>query len=673
MVLLAKFFVTTPIYYPTDPPHIGTAYTTIAADALARWHRAKGDKVFFLTGTDEHGQKLQQAAEAAGLSPKAFVDRMVPQFKDAWKVLEISYDRFIRTTDLDHEAGIKLFARKLAKSDVYKGQYEGWYCVACETFYTEKDLIQEGGKLLDPVHRKPVERRSEETYFFRLSKYQKRLLKLLSRPDFLLPAGKREEMLARVREGLQDISITRPKERLPWGVEFALDPNHTAWVWIDALPNYLTATGWPKKGYDKWWPADLHVIGKEINFFHSVIWPALLLSAGLELPKCIFAHGWLTIEGQKMSKTLGNVVNPVIIANKYGADSIRYFLLRDISFGEDGDFNEKALIARHNSELADQLGNLVNRALVLCEKFSGGKVPKAGKPDGGFDVHLIADCLAAHKKMDACLSELKFHDALTELWRLVARANSYVNETRPWELKGERQATVLYNLLESVRFIAVLLKPFLPGASENILGQLGLDIARHAPGTEKYDNQNFSTLKKFGGLKAGTKLNRGEILFRKIENDSAAAENAKDDIGRHAIGGGQISKTEKGGEKMEAIGNAKTIGAKTKPEIGIEEFERLDLRVAEITKAEEIPGSDKLVKLQIDLGGGTKQIVAGIKNSYPPSSLVGKQIIVVNNLKPREYTKFGVTSHAMLLAAGGENGPVLLTADKRVRPGSSIS
>ena len=647
MVLLAKFFVTTPIYYPTDPPHIGTAYTTIAADVLARWHRAKGDKVFFLTGTDEHGQKLQQAAEAAGLSPKEFVDRMVPRFKDAWKVLEISYDRFIRTTDPDHEAGVKAFARKLAKSDIYKGQYEGWYCVACETFYTEKDLLQENGKLLDPVHRKPVERRSEETYFFRLSKYQKRLLKLLSRSDFLIPAGRREEMLSRVREGLQDISITRPKERLMWGVEFALDPKHTAWVWIDALPNYLTATGWPKKGYDKWWPADLHIIGKEINFFHSVIWPALLLSAGLELPKHIFAHGWLTVEGQKMSKTLGNVVDPVTIANKYGADSVRYFLLRDISFGEDGDFNEKALIARNNSELADQLGNLVNRALVLCEKFSGGKVPKPGKADGGFDVHLIADSLATQKKMETCLRELKFHDALTELWRLVARANAYVNETKPWELKGERQATVLYNLLESVRFIAVLLEPFLPATSQNILGQLGLEKGK----------EEFSTLKKFGGLKAGTKLDRGKILFKKIETET-------NEIGRHTTVTGIMTK-EKGGEKMEAKSD--------KPEVTIDEFNKLDLRVAEIKHAEEVKGSDKLVKLQIDLGDGTKQIVAGIRTAYPPSSLVGKQIIVVNNLKPREYKNFGVTSFAMLLAAHGDEGPVLLTVDKKVKPGASVS
>jgi methionyl-tRNA synthetase len=637
VVLLAKFYVTTPVYYPTNPPHIGTAYTTIAADVLARWHRAKGDKVFFLTGTDEHGQKLQQAAEAAGLSPKEFVDRMVPRFKDAWKVLEISYDRFIRTTDPDHEAGVKAFARKLAKSDVYKGRYEGWYCVACETFYTEKDLVHEGSKLLDPVHRKPVERRSEETYFFRLSKYQKRLLKLLSRPGFLLPAGKREEMLARVREGLQDISITRPKERLAWGVEFALDPKHTAWVWIDALPNYLTATGWPKKGYDKWWPADLHVIGKEINFFHSVIWPALLLSAGLELPKHIFAHGWLTIEGQKMSKTLGNVVDPVAIASKYGADSIRYFLLRDISFGEDGDFSEKALIERHNSELADQLGNLVNRALVLAEKFSAGKVPKRTGQEHEVDSHLKDAAMEAQRLIEKQIGQVRLHDALAELWKLVAKGNAYVNETEPWKLEHERRVTVLYNLLETIRFIGVLVRPFLPKTGDNILGQLGLDA----------EEQDFSTLTTFGGLEPGLQTKRGDILFRKIET---------------------------GGEKMPAVVKAKEtkVKAQTKPEITIDDVAKLDLRVAEVKKAEDIKGSEKLVKLQIDIGGETKQIVAGIKGSYSPHELVGKQIIVVNNIKPREYKGFGVTSYAMLMAAEGPNGPVLLTTDRPVSAGAGI-
>ncbi|MFH0829820.1 MAG: methionine--tRNA ligase, partial [Candidatus Aenigmatarchaeota archaeon] len=540
------FYVTTAIDYTNAPPHIGHSLEKVQADVLARWHRLNGEKVFFLTGTDEHGQKNENAAAAAGITPKEFVDRMVPHFKHAWEALNLSFDRFIRTTDADHvKIAVELIKKVAKNGDIYKDSYEGLYCVGCERFYTEREL--DDGSC--PVHKKQCEKVKEEGYFFRLSKYRQKLLDFYEQnPHFIVPEGRRNEIINRVKEGLKDVSITRANVK--WGIPFPLDERYSTYVWFDALPNYITALGWPDgKLFKQFWPADVHCIGKDIAWFHCVIWPAILLSAGIEPPKTVFVHGYLTVNGEKISKSLGNVIDPTFLVQKYGADTVRYFLLREIPSTEDGDFNEKALIARNNSELADQLGNLVNRALVLCEKFTDGKVPKSGKPDGGPDVHLIADSLATQKKMETCLKELKFHDALTELWRLVARANAYVNETKPWELNGERQQTVLYNLLESVRFIAVLLEPFLPATAENILGQLGIvgqrnpNIARLASGTEKYNGQNFSTLRKFGGLKAGTKLNRGKILFNKIEANAAAAGETNETIGRHTLGGGQISET----------------------------------------------------------------------------------------------------------------------------------
>jgi len=633
------YYVTTAIDYVNAPPHIGHSLEKVQADVLARWHRLKGENVFFLTGTDEHGQKNERAAADAGVSPREFVDRMAPQFKEAWQELNVSFDRFIRTTDEDHiRIAIELINKVAKNGDIYKDSYEGLYCVGCERFYIEREL--ENG--FCPVHKKKCEYVKEEGYFFRLSKYQKKLLAFYEKnPGFIAPANRRNEIINRVKEGLKDVSITRATVK--WGIPFPLDKKYTTYVWFDALPNYITALGWPDgKPFRQFWPADVHCVGKDIAWFHCVIWPAILMSAGIELPKTVFVHGYITVNGEKISKSLGNVIDPRALVRKYGADAVRYFLLREIPSSEDGDFSEKALIERYNSELADQLGNLVNRGLVLAEKFSAGKVPKRIGQEHEVDSHLKDAALEAQRLIEKQIEQIRLHDALAELWKLVAKANAYVNETEPWKLEHERRVTVLYNLLETIRFIAVLTRPFLPKTGDNILGQLGLDA----------EEQDFSTLTTFGGLEPGTQTCRGDILFRKIET-----------------GGEKMPAVVKGGKVVKP---EKMTKAEAKPEVTIDDVMKLDLRVAEVKKAEDIKGSDKLVKLQIDIGGETKQIVAGIKGSYPPSTLVGKQIIVVNNIKPREYKGFGVTSYAMLMAAEGPNGPVLLTTDRPVSAGAGI-
>jgi methionyl-tRNA synthetase len=499
---LGKFYITTAIDYPNDKPHVGHSWEKIAADVLARFHRLLGDDVFFLTGTDDHGQKIERAAAEAKLSPKELVDKMVEKFKAAWSALGISYDKFIRTTDPDHEKRILQLVEKLiASGDIYHGTYEGWYCVACEAYYTEKDLID--GKL-DPVHHRPVERVKEEGWFFRLSKYQKKLLDFYKKnPEFLSPKWRAEEIISRVKSSdLKDISITRATTR--WGIPFPKDPKLVLYVWLDALPNYITAIGWPEKKYEKYWPADLHLVGKEINWFHTVLWPAILMSAGIELPKRVYAHGWLTVNGQKISKTTGNVVDPLDMVKKYGADPFRYFMLRQNPFGEDGDFSEKSLITRNNSELADSFGNLVQRVIVLTEKQFDGKVPTAVGPN----LDLSEKAAATAKKVEDLLAELRFHDALSAIFEFIAAANAYINETKPWAIKDKAAVgDIIYNLLECLRVSAIMLYPFIPGTSEKILSALSID-----PKKVKWkDAQRWSV------LKSGQKVNRIPILFKKVE------------------------------------------------------------------------------------------------------------------------------------------------------------
>jgi methionyl-tRNA synthetase len=649
------FYVTTAIDYTNAPPHIGHSLEKVQADVLARWHRLGGQNVYFLTGTDEHGQKVERAAAAAGVTPKDFVDKIAPQFKAAWTELNLSFDRFIRTTDKDHEKIAAELIKKVAKSkDIYKAEYEGLYCVGCERFYTEREL--DNG--VCPVHKKECERLKEEGYFFKLSKYQRQLLDFYGKnPQFIQPVHRRNEIINRVREGLKDVSITRTAVK--WGIPFPLDKKLSTYVWFDALPNYITALGWPKgKLFKQFWPADVHCVGKDIAWFHCVIWPAILMSAGIKLPKTVFIHGWMTVDGEKISKSLGNVIDPRVLVKKYGADSVRYFLLREIPSGEDGNFSEHALMERHNTELADQLGNLVNRALVLVEKGFDSKITKPGHEET-VDRQLKQACVDAVLKTDTLISEFRFHHALDAIWKVVEEANAYVNATEPWKQTTDRKLTILYNLLESIRFIAVLSEPFIPATSRKIIAQLGL----------KESDIKLPKLKKFGVLKPGKKIKRGPILFAKIE-----------------ITEEQIQKIETQNMPIKKVGDKTPLSSapteiqhdnKKKEvmpvnEISIEDVEKLDLRVAVVKTATPVEGSDKLIKMDVDVGGTTKQIVAGIRDCYAPADLLGKQIIVVNNLKPREYKKFAVTSYAMLLAAEGKDGPVLLTTDREVAPGAGI-
>ncbi|MEM5814615.1 MAG: methionine--tRNA ligase [Candidatus Aenigmatarchaeota archaeon] len=657
------FYVTTAIDYTNAPPHIGHSLEKIQADVLARWARLGGKSVYFLTGTDEHGQKNERAAAEAHLAPREFVDTIAPQFRDAWTALNVSFDRFIRTTDKDHEKiAVELIRKVAKKGDFYRAEYEGLYCVGCERFYLEREL--ENGNC--PVHKRKCEPVKETGYFFKLSAYQQQLLDFYEKnPHFIMPVHRRNEIINRVKEGLKDVSITR--STVKWGIPFPLDKTLTTYVWFDALPNYITALGWPKgKLFRRFWPADVHCVGKDIAWFHCVIWPAILLSAGIELPKTVFIHGWMTVDGEKISKSLGNTIDPRTLVRKYGSDSVRYFLLREIPSSEDGNFSEHSLMERHNAELADQLGNLVNRALVLVEKGFDGKIPKPGHEEA-IDRQLKQACVETVEKTGELISQFRFHHALDQIWKVVEEANAYVNATEPWKQTADRKMTILYNLLESIRFIAVLSEPFIPATGRKIIAQLGL--------AEK--DLTLKALKKFGGLKPGKKIKRGEMLFKKIEVTEEEIQKAEN-TPMEKVGGKPAETTEKmpRTEKIEfqpdIESKREVMPVNEMQECSIEDIAKLDLRVAVVKTATAVEGSDKLVKMDIDVGGTTKQIVAGIKDCYAPEDLLGKQIIVVNNLKPREYKKFNVTSYAMLLAAEDSAGPILLTTDRPAAAGAGI-
>ena len=489
---MAKFYITTPIYYVNDKPHIGHAFTTVAADILARWHRLSGDEVFFLTGTDEHGEKNQKAADAKGKTPQAFVDELAVVYKEVWKRLGISYDAFQRTSSAMHEAAVVEFVRRMEQSgDVYKGEYEGWYCTPDETFFTELQLVD--GKC--PSCGREVKRIKEESYFFRLSKYQERLLQYYSEnPGFLSPAFRADEIKNRVKAGLKDLSITRTAVK--WAIPFPSDSSHTIYVWVDALISYLSGIGWPSGTSDSgtdaraFWPANVHLVGKEINWFHTVIWPAMLFSAGMAPPKKVFAHGWWTVDGKKMSKSVGNVVDPVEMSNKYGADAFRYFLVREKPLGEDGDFSEHALVVRINGELASDLGNFVSRVVTLASRFDG-RIEGVAE----LDVHLDLE------KISTMMESQELSGTLEEIWAFLKHANKYVNDKAPWNLSGAELAKVLYNLVEATRVISILISPFMPETSERINAQLGI-----GPGT-----LSDCVFSEFSG-----RVSKGEHLFNRV-------------------------------------------------------------------------------------------------------------------------------------------------------------
>lgn len=647
------FYITTPIYYPSDKLHIGHSYTTVAADAISRYKRLRGYDVMFLTGTDEHGQKIQRKAEEKGVTPKEYVDNIVAGIKELWKLMKITNDKFIRTTDKEHEQIVqKIFKKLYDQGDIYKSEYEGWYCTPCESFWTETQLVD--GKCPDCGTK--VELTKEESYFFRLSKYQDRLIKHIEEnPEFIQPTSRQNEMLNNfLRPGLEDLCVSRTT--FNWGIPVTFDDKHVIYVWIDALSNYITALGYLSEDdslYKRYWPADVHLVGKEIVRFHTIIWPAMLMALGEPLPKKVYGHGWLLLEGGKMSKSKGNVVDPVILIRKYGLDAIRYFLLREVPFGSDGVFSNEALIQRINSDLANDLGNLVSRTVAMIDKYFGGAIP-ATLQEGEFDADLKSSLSQLPEKVEELMDNLQFSTALTEIWKSIARANKYIDETMPWVLaKSEenmpRLAAVLYNLAESLRIISILIQPFMPETPEKIWQQLGLS---------KDDVKSWDSAKEWGGYPIGAKVEKGEIIFPRIdikkELEALEAETTDN------------AKAETAPKKEEAKAESKE-----KELISIEDFAKLDLRVAKVLEAEKVEGSDKLLKLKVELCGETRQVVSGIAKHYTPESLVGKLVILVANLKPAKLR--GIESQGMILAATKGSDLVVATLDGEIDSGSQVS
>lgn len=623
---MTKFYVTTPIYYVNDEPHLGHAYTTILADVLARYHREAGEEVFFLTGTDEHGQNVFQAAQKRGLEPKQHCDEMVVRFKELWDQLFIEYDHFIRTTDPDHKAVVQTILQRIHdRGDIYFDEYSGRYCVGCERFYTEKELID--GEC--PQHRRKLEVITEKNYFFRMSSYQKKLVRYIQdHPDFIQPEFRRNEVLGFLRQPLEDLCISRPKSRLPWGIELPFDGEYVTYVWFDALLNYVSAVGATRDEnlFKKWWPADYHLIGKDILTTHAVYWPTFLFAADLPLPEAMFAHGWWLSENFKMSKSLGNVIKPLDLVEKCGVDSFRYFLMRDMVLGQDSNFSLEGFARRYNSDLANDLGNLVGRVVTLIGRHFGGKIPEPGS-SGQMERELKEYGKEITGKVIEKIEDLRVNEAIEETLQFIRAINRYMEKSKPWKLvtsqKG-RAGTVLYFACESLRIGLELLHPIMPVKAENILAMIGA----HDP--DKPYRGNLSEA-SWGRLSSGRKLGTFELPFPRIELEPA---------------GGQPEEEER--VMVEGI-------------ITIEDFKKIRLRTARISDAERVEGADKLLKLQIDLGEETRQIVAGIAPYYEEEELVGKVIIVVTNLKP--VTIRGEESNGMLLAATGDDSVVLLTVD----------
>ena len=639
------YYVTTPIYFANDNLHIGHTYTTVAADTISRYKKMRGYDVKFLTGTDEHGQKIERKAKESGLSPQEYVDKVVVGIKELWKLMNIDYDIFIRTTDEKHQACVqKIFTKLYEKGDIYKSKYEGLYCTPCETFFTERQLVD--GKC--PDCGRDVEKVEEESYFFRLSKYQDRLIKLLEdNPEFIMPAARRNEMINNfLKPGLEDLCVSRTSFK--WGIPVQFDKDHIVYVWMDALTNYISALGYlsgDDGDYQKYWPADVHLMAKEIVRFHTIIWPAMLMALDLPLPKQIYGHGWLVFDGGKMSKSKGNVVDPKVLAGRYGVDAIRYFLLREMSFGQDGNFSNEALLQRINSDLANDLGNLLSRTSGMINKYFDGALPD--KQTGNeFDHQVIELAGNVALKAEELLEKFNFSDTLTEIWNLVRRTNKYVDETAPWILakdpdKKEELAGALYTLAESLRIISILISPFMPSVPLEIQRQLGINDK---------EILTWDSAKSFGLLPKAVKVEKGEIIFPRYD-----IKKELEDLAAQQPASKEKEKSEPG-----------------LPEITIDEFAKVEMKVGKVIACEKMSGSKKLLKSQVQIGGEVRQIISGIAKYYTPEEMTGKKVIVVTNLKPAKLN--GEMSEGMILAASDEKGGLsLLTVDGEMEDGAGVS
>ena len=648
-----NFYITTPIYYVNDVPHIGHAYTTIAADVLARWHKSGGEKSWFLTGTDEHGQKIQTVAEKKGITPKELCDEVVQNFQKLWGVLNISNDDFIRTTDERHEKVVQeVFRRLIEQGDIYKGEYEGWYCVPCETYVPEAQMGE--GQTCPDCHR-PLTKMTEETYFFKLSKYTDRLLKFYEdNPDAIMPKSRYNEIVSFIKGGLRDQSVSRTT--LKWGIPLPGDDKHVIYVWFDALINYLSAMNFPEEGglWQTYWPSVRHLVGKDIIRFHCVIWPAMLMALGVNPPVRVFAHGWWTVEGEKMSKSVGNVVDPFEMADLYGVDAFRYFVLREVPFGHDGDFSELALVQRINSDLANDLGNLLSRSLQMIDKFRSSKLPETFTATE-LDKEIADMANKTVAEMTELMDRFAFDDALKVLWAFISRSNKYIDETQPWKLgkegEVERLDAVLRTLWESLRLSAVLVAPFMPETAARIWEQLGLSGNPLDGGRENW---------AWGKIDGPVTVKKGAILFPRIDVEKWKAEKSERDLEKRA--------------KADPTAFFKYL--EPKPQIEYDDFAKLDLRVALVEKIEVVPKADKLYILNLDLGYEKRVIVSSIREFYKPEELEGKKIIVLVNLKPAKFR--GVQRNGMLLAAESpetrqEILTLLTVIDDSIPVGSRIS